>query len=233
MQVRQTLLQSIGGTLTFTPQETGTISPATVDIFDGSGNHVVTAASATIASSPNSLSYVVAADAAYISQLWENLRVVWTYTISGVTYRRTQTFDVTLDQIYPVLTTAADLALHYPVIEGRDFVGVAKQTDLISRTWEELLVRIWSMGKNPNRLKDPMLLKPAHAAFAAARIARNYSPGGPRTSDWAAWADAREEEGSEMLRLGMSNWPWYDDDETNLPDYDNQHVRLNTVRLGR
>jgi len=238
MSLRQTLLESVGGALTFSPQESGTITSAHVDIFDSVGAQQIFADSAvtiTQASGdiPAQLSYSVAGNSVLSAMLGENLRVLWTYAIGGATYRRNTTFDVAIAQIYPTLTTPQQLAQRYPILEGRDFLGDAKQQDLIGKAWEDLLNRIRGFGKNPNRLIDPSPLEPAHAALAASYVARSFRPGSSQSVDWQEWALARADEAARLLNQSLANVLWYDRNENLIPTLDEQHVGLRSIRLTR
>jgi hypothetical protein len=238
MPLRQALLEHIGGTITFEPQESGTITAAQADVFDSTGDQQITAdvnVAITQASgpAPAQLAYSIPGNSVLVSELGENLRILFTYVVAGVTYRRNVTFDCTLALIYPTLTTPAQLAQYYPILEGRDFLGASKQANLIATAWQDLLNRIRGFGKNPNRIIDPAPLEPAHAALAASYVARNYRPGSSQSTDWQQWAAARSEDAQRLLREVMSNYPWYDLNEDLVPTIDEEHLGLQNIRLTR
>jgi hypothetical protein len=218
MPLRPAMLRNVGGTLAIDATE-GSPSAATVEIFNAVGvsvdTPVVTRAAAHL---------TCTVTAGVCAAIGADLRALWTYTVGTSIYRKNQLFDVVVALIYPTLTTAAQLAKLYPVLEGRDFLGVAKQDDLIAAAWADMLDEIRTMGREPNFLIDGAPLTAAHAAFAAASVARNFRPGAASSDDWQAWAAAAEEKGHKLLTAGMGNWRWYDANENLVPEDEEKNV---------
>lgn len=236
MARRQCLILAVGGPLTFAVPEAGTIAASpTVDLFDATGATIATGLAATITqtgTNPATLSRTVTSGQVSVSG--ENYRARWRFSIGSLAYQRESTFDVAPSAIYPLITTAAQLAEIYPLLEGREFPGVVKQATIINGVaWDDVLDALRALKKNPNHIVDPSPLLPVHAAWAAARIATNLGPGNAQTNPWQQWATDRLEEGAQRFSEVLAALRWLDENGDLIPDAGEQNVGISSINDGR
>lgn len=215
MPIKTALPLGIGGTVSLTVAEAGTITPATVIVYDEAGEVAQESANATISGSTLS----VAVTSGTADALGDNYRADFTYTIGSQTYRDGVTFEVRQRVIKPRLSLAALLA-KYPLLgttaKPRGFSSSAIEA-IVSDAWMLLANDLESRGKCIHLFRDYRVLEPAHAALAASRVALNFGPGTDTTTDWQAWAADREAEYASHLDRALAAPEWYDADEDDRP----------------
>lgn len=210
MPARPALLLDVGGTLSFTAPESGTLSAATVTVYDENGTITsIDGSAATVAGS--TLSVVVGAS---VVDEVGRYRARWTYTAGGVVYRRDQLFDVARAILAQTLTAARLVSDYYTMLANR--VATSHAT-LLTTAWGEMLDDIERAGSNPHRIIDSRPLERAHAALTASMIAENLQPSAAGASDWIAWSQARRADYVRLLAAALDSVDWYDEGDDLLP----------------
>ena len=223
MPARPAIEIDVGGTLTAQVAE-GTLTSATISIYDENGT--ITSVSGTAATaSGTTLSYTVAAG---IADAIGRYRARWSYVVATVTHKRDQLFDVVRAVLRPTLTEARLAADYYGLLKGRTFASGMTHTLALTTAWSELLDLVEMKGSEPNLIIDPRALEPAHAAKAAAILASNFAPGAQ--GDWQQWAELRHADADRLLTQALTSLDFYDASDDLAPDASEQDTnRRRTV----
>lgn len=229
MSARPAVEIDVGGTLSIDVAESGTVSSATVTIYDENGTITsVDGATATIASAV--LSYTVASG---IVDAVGQYRARWAYVIGTATYRRDQVFDVARAVLRPTLSATRLVSDYYGLLSQRTHPAGMTHATALTTAWAHLLAMIEAAGSNPHQVIDPRPLEATHAALAAWVLASNFTPGGSSSQDWQAWAEQRRIEAQTLLADALRHIDWYDASDDLIPSSDEQQTNRARRRLTR
>jgi phage-related protein len=134
---------------------------------------------------------------------------------------------------YHTLSVDRFIASYYPVLKDRYPRGVSSFATLITAAWDEITGLLRGRGLDIDRMIDCAPLEPALAAYAAYKIATNFSFGNDTTSEHQQWAMQRHAEYASHLEAAIARFPWYETGDDLVPGPGETNANLGRVRFSR